>query len=116
MIDTIKNKNLTNDTVGNSLFERMGNIVQPYQGDVNKSEVVQELENLFKKYLYLPQYAEKILALWVLHTYKPEAFEYTPRLFIYSPEPRCGKSTLLDLLELLCNKAIKTESCDKCQS
>lgn len=110
MTDTAKNASSTKNATENSLFEKMGNIVQPYQGEVNPSEVVQELENIFKRYLYLPQYAEKILALWVLHTYKPEEFEYTPRLFIYSPEPRCGKSTLLDLLELLCNKAVKTEN------
>lgn len=95
----------------NSIYEKMGlNAVLPYEGEINPQEVVHELEGVFKKYLYLPQYAETVIALWVLHTYKPEEFDYTPRLFVYSPEPRCGKSTLLDLLELLCNNALKTEN------
>lgn len=103
--------NICEKEVSNSIFDKMGlNAVLPYDEEINPSEVVRELEGIFKKYLYLPQYAETVLALWVLHTYKPEEFDYTPRLFIYSPEPRCGKSTLLDLLELLCNNALKTEN------
>jgi hypothetical protein len=41
------------------------------------------------------------ISLWVVHTYVIEAFEFSPYLHIYSPEKRCGKSRLLDCLEVL---------------
>ena len=110
MKNNVKNNNCEKE-LSNSIFNKIGlNAILPYDGEINPLEVVQDLERVFKKYLYIPEYAETVLALWVLHTYKPEEFDYTPRLFIYSPEPRCGKSTLLDLLELLCNNALKTEN------
>ena len=45
------------------------------------------------------------IALWVLHTYVFEAFETTPYLAITSAAKRCGKSRLLELLNLLAARA-----------
>lgn len=42
-----------------------------------------------------------VIALWVAHSHALDAFDYTPYLHIYSPEKRCGKSRLLDGLNLL---------------
>lgn len=42
------------------------------------------------------------VALWIVHTWAVEAFDFTPYLNIGSPVKRCGKSTLLDCLALLC--------------
>jgi hypothetical protein len=41
------------------------------------------------------------VALWAIHTHVVELFDTTPYLFITSPIKRCGKTTLLDLLELV---------------
>jgi hypothetical protein len=49
-----------------------------------------------------------IVALWVLHTHAMDAVEDTPYLAINSPEKRCGKSTLLKALDLLCARAWET--------
>lgn len=45
-----------------------------------------------------------VLALWIAHTHALDAFDYTPYLHIHSPEKRCGKSRLLDCVELLIPK------------
>ena len=42
-----------------------------------------------------------VMALWVAHAHAIEAFDYTPYLHVYSPEKRCGKSRLLDVLSHL---------------
>jgi Protein of unknown function (DUF3631)/CHC2 zinc finger len=42
-----------------------------------------------------------VVALWIVHTWVLDAFEYTAYLHIGSPERRCGKTRLLDCLELL---------------
>ena len=59
------------------------------------------LQTIFNKYLSLPEGADKALALWTIFTYGYDVFEFAPRLAILSPEPRCGKSTLLTLLDTL---------------
>ncbi len=42
-----------------------------------------------------------VIALWVAHSHAIAAFDYTPYLHISSPEKRCGKSRVLDTLNLL---------------
>jgi len=42
-----------------------------------------------------------VIALWVVHTWFIEEFEFTPYLHILSPTKQCGKSRLLDCLALL---------------
>jgi hypothetical protein len=42
------------------------------------------------------------VTLWAAHTHLAAAFESTPRLALLSPEKQCGKSRVLELLDLLC--------------
>jgi hypothetical protein len=56
-----------------------------------------------RRYIVFPEPGQaRVLALWAAHTWVKRAFDYTPYLHIFSPEKRCGKSRLLDCLELLC--------------
>lgn len=73
-------------------------------------EIYEELQNKFNKYLVLPNGADKALALWTIFTYGYDVFEFAPRLAILSPEPRCGKSTLLTLLESLINNPLNVSN------
>lgn len=72
--------------------------------------IYEELQNVFNKYLVLPEGADTALALWTLFTYGYDVFEFAPRLAILSPEPRCGKSTLLTLLEGLINNPLNVSN------
>ncbi|MGD9638866.1 MAG: DUF3631 domain-containing protein [Alphaproteobacteria bacterium] len=82
----------------------------PYSKPVDGADILNELREIFKKYLILPTNAENTLALWVLFTYCFDAFEHSPRLLIHSPEKRCGKTTLLMLLDFLCCKSLRVSS------
>jgi len=42
-----------------------------------------------------------LIALWIVSTHKSHLFENTGYLFAYSPEPQCGKSRLLEVLDQL---------------
>jgi putative DNA primase/helicase len=52
--------------------------------------------------------AATVSALWAIHTYLLDWFMISPRLAITSPEKRCGKTTLLDVLSRLVNKPLNT--------
>ena len=56
----------------------------------------------FRRYVIF-QHADQaiICALWAIHSWFFEAFNYTPYLHVYSAEKRSGKTRLLDCLELL---------------
>ena len=45
------------------------------------------------------------LALWVAMTYVMSHLEIAPMLYATSPEPMCGKSTVMKLLKVFCHRA-----------
>ena len=63
-------------------------------------EIIRNIESHFNRYVVLPDRAALPIALWVLITYDFESFDALPYLLINSPAPRCGKTRLLECLEL----------------
>jgi hypothetical protein len=47
------------------------------------------------------------VVLWILHTHVFSRFQVTPRLVLGSPVKRCGKTTLMELMEVLAAKPEK---------
>ena len=76
---------------------------QVWPDPVDGVELLDTIAATFRRFLVLPEKAPEILATWVLHTHCFERFEFTPYLSITSPVMRCGKSTLLDLLNRITN-------------
>jgi len=50
------------------------------------------------------------VALWILHTYVFYRFAVTPRLALLSPVRECGKTSLIEMLELLVSEAYRTDN------
>jgi hypothetical protein len=50
------------------------------------------------------------IALWTLHTHVFDQFSFTPRLSLLSPVKRCGKTTVLALLETLVAGPVRTDN------
>jgi hypothetical protein len=48
------------------------------------------------------KHAAVAVALWAAHTHLVHSFGSTPRLAVLSPEKECGKTRVLELLELVC--------------
>lgn len=63
-----------------------------------------DLVKVFKKYLVLQKWQAETLALWSIFSYCIDAGSIAPKLLIYSPEKRCGKTTLLSVLIDLVSK------------
>ncbi len=62
--------------------------------------LLDEIEAHLKRYVVFSNpYQASAIALWVAHAWVlTEAFSFTPYLHIHSPEKRCGKSLVLDVL------------------
>lgn len=64
--------------------------------------LIAEVEGFIARYVVLPQAARLPVALWAIATHVFDCFDVFPYLSLSSPVPRCGKTRLLEVLELLC--------------
>lgn len=77
---------------------------------VNGAGVLNEMANVFSRYVALRPGAPDTLALWCPHAHAVKAFLCSPRLNISSPDRGCGKTTLRDVLSLFVPRPIPTEN------
>jgi hypothetical protein len=87
---------------GPSLIQNPKSKIQNVNGQI----LLNDLESLLQKYVVLPTFAPETLALWVLHTYAFELRDVSTYLGVESPEKRCGKTTLLSVLNRLANRPV----------
>jgi hypothetical protein len=86
-------------------------VTQPRTKAIDLSDVLDSICGFLQRHIVFSSPAQPIvIALWITHTWILDAFDYTPYLDIRSPEKRCGKTKLLDCLELLVAKAWRAVS------
>jgi putative DNA primase/helicase len=78
--------------------------ITPVDGSSILDNVVKDLT----KYVCLSDEAASAVALWVMHTYCLGASFTSPRLAITSPEPRCGKTTLINWLSTVVERPLNS--------
>src|SRR5688572_32508858 len=72
--------------------------VQAWKEAVDGAKLLDELREVFRRYVVLPKWGAEMLALWTVHTYAWQLREVTTYVGVSSPEKRCGKTTLLGVL------------------
>jgi len=75
---------------------------------VNGAVLFDELMTFIGGYVVIPPNAAIAVTLWIAHTYLVDVADYTPYLLVTSPVRECGKTTLLELLLHLANRAQMT--------
>jgi hypothetical protein len=80
-------------------------------GKLPKRQVlVHAVMAFIRRYVVMSNEQLLVTALWVVHTYAIDSAEQTPYLAINSVEKACGKTRLLETLNLLCAKPWTTSS------
>jgi hypothetical protein len=79
---------------------------EPWPDPVDGRTLVNEIREVLLLFVVLPTWAAEILALWVLHTYAFMLRETSTYIGIESPEPQCGKTTLMTVLSELVNRPV----------
>jgi hypothetical protein len=77
---------------------------------VNGAETLSQIAETFARYVVLPDGGADALALWAAHAHGFKAFLCSPRLNIRSPEKRCGKTTLRDVVSIFVPRPLLTEN------
>lgn len=80
--------------------------IEPYDQKVDGAMLLDSISNELLKYVILPSGSAKAIAAWIVLTYSSDAFRILPLLGITSPVKRCGKTTLLEVLQGLVNKGL----------
>lgn len=77
--------------------------------DGNGAQLLDALRSVLRRYVAFPdEHTSAAVALWIATTHALPAFDCAPRLVITSPEKRCGKTRLLDIIDGCCHKPIAT--------
>lgn len=84
--------------------------IEPWPEPVDGHELLTETEEILLKHTILPRGASVVMALWILGTYCFDCFRKWPKLLITSPEKRCGKTTLMEVLSAICLRPFATSN------
>jgi putative DNA primase/helicase len=84
--------------------------IEPWPDPVDGAELLQQIFGTFERFIFVPDRGFITVTIWTVLPYVYEEFHKLPVLRIKSPQKRCGKSTLLDVLELLTIRPLLTVS------
>ena len=79
---------------------------KPWPVPVDGGQTLDNIVEVLGRHVVLPTGAAPAIALWILHAYAFEASAISPMLAITSPEKRCGKTTVLEILSALVPRAL----------
>jgi putative DNA primase/helicase len=82
----------------------------PWPGPVEGAVLLGEIRDVVKKFLVCSPLMAAAIALWIASTWFEPAAQVAPILNIRSPLPRCGKTTLLDLIRRLSKRPLAASS------
>jgi putative DNA primase/helicase len=84
--------------------------VEPAKDAVDGAKLLDGILAGLVRRVILPKGAAEAITLWVLLTYCHDSFNVLPLLGIVSPVKRCGKTTLIEILQGLTNKGLAASS------
>jgi len=73
-----------------------------YPHAVNGAELADSICEIIQKHMRLSKHQASVVALWCIGTYCMGSWRIWPKLLINSPQKRCGKTTLLTVVEAMC--------------
>lgn len=89
---------------------RAGQVGQDGRVSEEYTSPIEEVARFLTDYVFLPPYTPTIIAAWVVAAWLSVVWDRFPHLSIYSPEKRCGKTRLLEVLKLIVPNPIFTSS------
>ena len=79
---------------------------EPWSEPVDGTELLRAIVGILRNHAILPKGAETAISLWIVGSYGYDSFRIFPKLLLSSPEKRCGKSTLLEIVRSLSHRAL----------
>lgn len=83
--------------------------VEPWDEQVDGAALVRELSDTLRQYVICEPVVADAAALWIVFTWFINEVHVAPIANITAPLPNCGKSTLLDFMELFAFQPLKCD-------
>ena len=80
--------------------------IEPSPHPVDGATLLDDIVAQIQRHVMLPHEGAVAVTLWIMHAYCVDSFRISPRLVISSPEKRCGKTTLLRVVQALVPKPL----------
>ncbi|HYC00737.1 MAG TPA: DUF3631 domain-containing protein [Candidatus Limnocylindrales bacterium] len=80
--------------------------VEPCETTVDGAELLAQLADFLSRFVDAPAHYHDTVALHLMFGHALDAFTIAPRLFVTSPEKRCGKSLLLEVIASLSQRPL----------
>lgn len=90
------------ETENNNIIESL----EPWPEPVNITWIVDEIKKQISSFCVLPDNYLSPVVAWIIGTYCFNSFRIYPKLCVYSPQKRCGKSTLMEVLDTLTSNSL----------
>lgn len=87
-------------------MSRLTEDITPFTGPVDGNALLDHIEATINNHLVLPKGCAEAMALWCLSTYCIDNFRVFPKIFIYSPTKRCGKTLVLEILDCFVRRGL----------
>ena len=84
--------------------------LEPYTGTVSIVDLAAQADQLILTHCVTTEHERTALVLWSLATCGYDHYRIFPRLLAISPERRCGKTTLLEVVAALCRNSIQASN------
>ena len=84
--------------------------LEPWPEAISGAEILDTIHKTITDYVVMPDEAAVAASLWTVLTYCYDAFRILPVLEIKSPEKRCGKTRLLEVLSGLAYRALTSSN------
>lgn len=80
--------------------------VEPWEKSVNGNELADSMTKAIKRYCVLSDHTVIAVVLWIISSYSIDSFRIFAKLGVNSPQKRCGKTTFLEAVAAMCNRAL----------
>lgn len=82
----------------------------PWEEAVDGSELLDEVAGFVRRFVVFREHEKTAVSLWIFYAWMFDAVSCSPILFLSSPEKRCGKTLLLEIIGSLAPKPIHTSN------
>jgi hypothetical protein len=84
--------------------------VEPWPEPVDGAALLDELAATFQRYVVMSPMAIHACALWTIFAHIYTCFWHSPRLRLHSPVRECGKTRVLEILDMLVARPLRSDN------
>lgn len=90
--------------------DELENGIKPWSQAVDGVEIANTIKQFTNEHIVMSEESKIAITLWILGTYIFNEFRIFPKLLITSPEKRCGKTTLMEILNAFCHRGLSSSN------